>query len=167
MRLDEHGFGHHFAGKGLARVGIDQFVASSETTLKQPHWSELKTKHTRMKLTLPRNLPLEYWVRVRGSVITLGMLNSSFMASMLLFSLSLCLSLEECNAEEIDDDVPYPSVYGVWRFRVVLACERKAVWSSRIMMCYCSNRVCLSTSPCHDSSRRRKERKKHLPADKT
>jgi hypothetical protein len=60
MRLDEHGLGHHFAGKGLARVGIDQFVASSKTTLKAARWSELKTKHTRMKLTLPRNLPLEY-----------------------------------------------------------------------------------------------------------
>jgi hypothetical protein len=89
MRFNKHRFRYNFARKCLTSTNIDQFIAPSETTLWRKKRSKLKDK-TCIQQTLPRNFPLEYWVRVRGSIIIFGILNSSFAVSiffLLLFVL--------------------------------------------------------------------------------
>jgi hypothetical protein len=83
MWLDQERFRHDFAGEDLSSLNVGQLVASSETSLDQQ--KQVKEQRIDCTQTLPRNLPLAYCVRVRGSKIILGMLNSSWVALILLF----------------------------------------------------------------------------------
>ena len=113
-----------------------------------------QTKTKNFERTLPRNFPLEYCVRVRGSTIIFGILNSSFVVS--IVRLLLCLSM---NKMQFNFQVRARVCVSVSMVRVVLviAREREAVWSSRIVMWNCMTSMLCWT--CNDYFRR-KERKK-------